>query len=284
MAEQSTVFEVSPQTFQADVIERSKQLPVLLLFWADQVAPSVETRDTLAQLTAQFQGKVLLGLVDVAQDQTLAQHLRVQGLPSIRVVKDGQLVDQVDGPQPEAALRSMVEQLTLSPSEMLKDQLALMIERGELDAAVQVLQQAVNEEPNNFAFRVELADVLVMKEALEDARTVLASIPEETEDRDRPANRLAFAEEAAGMGEAAELEAAVAADESDLESRYKLAVVLTANRAYQPALDQCMAILQQDRKFRDDIGRTTMIRIFTLLGKGSELATAYRRRMFNFMH
>ena len=284
MAEQSTVFEVSPQTFQADVIERSKQLPVLLLFWADQVAPSVETRDTLAQLTAQFQGKILLGLVDVAQDQTLAQHLRVQGLPSIRVVKDGQLVDQVDGPQPEAALRSMVEQLTLSPAEMLKDQLALMIERGELDAAVQVLQQAVNEEPNNFAFRVELADVLVMKEALEDARTVLASIPEETDERDRPANRLAFAEEAAGMGDAAALEAAVSSDPDDLESRYRLAVVLTTTGQYEGALDQCMAILQQDRKFRDDIGRTTMIRIFSLLGKGSELATAYRRRMFNFMH
>lgn len=284
MAEQSTVFEVSPQTFQADVIERSKQLPVLLLFWAEQVAPSVETRDTLVQLTAQFQGKILLGLVDVAQDQTLAQHLRVQGLPSIRVVKDGQLIDQVDGPQPEAALRNMVEQLTLSPAEMLKDQLALMIERGELDAAVQVLQQAVNEEPNNFAFRVELADVLVMKDALEDARTVLASIPEDTEDRERPANRLEFAEEAAGMDDATALQAAVDADENDLESRYRLAVVLTATRQYQPALDQCMAILQQDRKFREDIGRTTMIRIFTLLGKGSELATAYRRRMFNFMH
>lgn len=284
MAEQNTVFEVSPQTFQADVIERSKQLPVLLLFWADQVAPSVETRDTLAQLTAQYQGKILLGLVDVAQDQTLAQHLRVQGLPSIRVVKDGQLVDQVDGPQTEVALRDMVEQLTLSPAEMLKDQLALMIERGELDAAAQVLQQAVNDEPNNFAFRVELADVLVMKGDLQDSATVLASIPEETEDRERPANRLEIAEEAAGLGEAAALEAAIEADPDDLESRYQLAIVLAAAQQYEGALDQCMTILQQDRKFRDDIGRTTMIRIFTLLGKGSELATGYRRRMFNFMH
>jgi putative thioredoxin len=159
-----------------------------------------------------------------------------------------------------------------------------MIERGELDAAVQVLQQAVNEEPNNFAFRVELADVLIMKDALDDARTVLASIPEATEDRDRPAIRLEIAEEAAGMGDPAVLQTAVDADENDLESRYRLAVVLTAARQYQPALDQCMSILQQDRAFRDDIGRTTMIRIFTLLGKGSELATAYRRRMFNFMH
>ena len=121
---------------------------------ADQVAPSVETRNILTTLAGQFQGKILLGLVDVARDQTLAQHLRVQGLPSIRVVRDGQLIDQMDGPQPEAALRNMIEQLTLSPAEMLRDQLALLIERGELDTAVQLLQQALQEEPNNPAFPV----------------------------------------------------------------------------------------------------------------------------------
>jgi putative thioredoxin len=284
MTETNSVFEVNPQSFQTDVIERSKQVPVLLLFWAEQVAPSVETRNTLATLAGQFQGKVMLGLVDVAQDQTLAQHLRVQGLPSIRVVRDGQLVDQLDGPQPESALRELVEQLTLSPAEMLKDQLALMIERGELDAAVQVLQQAVNEEPANNAFRVELADVLVMQGALEDAKTVLASIPDDTEERDRPENRLAFVEEAQSLEDAQTLQASVEADPDNLDVRYQLAVVLAAGQQYEGALEQCMSILQQDRTFRDDLGRTTMIRIFTLLGKGSELATAYRRRMFNFMH
>jgi len=284
MSETNSVFEVSPQSFQTDVIERSKQVPVLLLFWAEQVAPSVETRNILATLTGQFQGKVMLGLVDVARDQTLAQHLRVQGLPSIRVVRDGQLIDQMDGPQPEATLRSMLEQLTLSPAEMLKDQLALMIERGELDAAVQLLQQAVNEEPNNHAFRIELADVLVIKGALDDARTVLASVPADTEERDRPETRLVFAEEAAGLEAVDVLQAKVQADETDLGARYELAVALTAAGEYEGALDQCMAILQQDRAFREDLGRTTMIRIFTLLGKGSELATAYRRRMFNLMH
>ena len=284
MTESNSVFDVNPQSFQNDVIERSKQIPVLLLFWAQQVGPSVETRNTLATLAGQFQGKILLGLVDVAQDQTLAQHLRVQGLPSIRVVRDGQLIDQLDGPQPEAVLREMVEQLTLSPAEMLKDQLALMIDGGELDGAVQLLQQAVNEEPNNFAFRVELADVLVMKGALEDARNVLASVPPDTEDRDRPENRLAFVEEALGLEDAAKLRTSVEAAPDDLDARYQLAVALIAAREYEGALDQCMSILQQDRNFRDDLGRTTMIRIFTLLGKGSELATAYRRRMFNFMH
>ncbi len=284
MTEVSTVFEVTPENFQADVIERSQQVPVLLLFWADQVAPSAATRNTLAEMTAQFQGKVMLGLVDVARDQTLAQHLRVQGLPSIRVVRGGQLVDQLDGPQTETALRALLEQLTLSPADALKDQLAVLLEQGDLDTAVQILQQMVNEEPNNQAFRVELADVLVMKDALEDARTVLAGIPTDTEDRERPANRLEFKEEAAGMDDAGVLQERVDANPGDLDGRYELAVVLAAAGAYEQALDQAMSILQQDREFRDDLGRTTMIRIFSVLGKGSELATAYRRRMFNFMH
>ncbi len=284
MTEANAVFDVSPDAFQTDVIERSKQMPVVLLFWAEQVAPSVETRNVLAQLTGQYQGKVALGLVDVARDPTLAQHLRVQGLPSLRVVRDGQLVEQLDGPQPEEVLRSMLDNLTLSPSDMLKDQLALLLERGDFDTALSLLQQAINEEPNNQAFRVELADLLVIKGEVDDARTVLAGIPEDTEERDRPANRLAFAEEAAGMAGRAELEAALAEDMENLDARYELAVVLVGEREYEAALEQAMAILQQDRGYRDDLGRTTMIRIFTLLGKGSELATSYRRRMFNFMH
>lgn len=284
MSEASAVFEVSPQTFQADVIERSQQVPVLLLFWAEQVAPSAQTRDLLARLTTQFQGKVLLGLVDVARDQTLAQHLRIQGLPSIRVVRDGQLVDQLDGPQTEESLRGLLELLTQSPADTLREQLDVLLARGDLDTARRMLEQAIQEEPGNQGFRVELADVLVIQGQEEDARTLLATIPEDTEGRDRPATRLEIAEEAAGMDDAATLEARVQANPEDLDARYELAIVLAAARDYEGALTQAMSILQQDRTFRDDLGRTTMIRIFSLLGKGSELATAYRRRMFNFMH
>ena len=112
MNEQNFVFEVSPQTFQADVIDRSKQVPVFVLFWAEQVEPSVESRGVLERLIAPYEGKAVLALVDIAQDQSLAQQLRVQGLPSIRVVKDGQLLEQLDGPQPESALKMLLDKLT----------------------------------------------------------------------------------------------------------------------------------------------------------------------------
>ncbi len=280
----AAAFNVNPENFQSEVVERSNSVPVLLLFWAEQVPPSLQTRQLLEGLVAQYQGKVLLGLCDVAQDQTLAQHLQVRGLPAMRVVHQGKIVEQLDGPAPEEQLRTLLDSLTQSPAEMIKAQLDQVIASGDFDLAVQMLQQAVNEEPGNQGYRVEFADVLVRKGDLEDARQVLASIPEETPERDRPQNRLEFAEEAAGMPAPGELEAQLQQQPEDLELIYQRCVVSAAAGQFEQALQDAMYILQNDRGFRDDIGRLTMIRIFAVLGKGNPLATSYRRKMFNFMH
>jgi putative thioredoxin len=284
MSDQALVFKVELQTFQQDVIERSQQVPILLLFWTDQVAPSAETRRQLETMVARSGGKVLLGLVDVAEDQTLAQQLRVQGVPSIRVVQGGQVVDQIDGPQPDTALQTLIDGLTVSPVDQLRDLLQSSIDNEDFQSALEMLQRAVNEEPQNQAFRVELADVLVMQGELDEAQKVLAGIPEETEGLDRPKLRLEFAQESAAMAGIGELLELHQTDPDDLEVRYQLAVCSVVQREYEFALDHAMAILQADREFREDIGRTTMIRIFSLLGKGSDLASGYRRRMFAYMH
>lgn len=286
MDPQQFVFEVSPDAFQTDVVERSNQAAIVLLFWADQIPPSVAQRQTLEALVGGYGGRVLLGLVDVAQDPTLAQHLRVQGLPAIRVVKDGQIVEQVDGPQDAEALKMLLEQLTMSGGDIVRQQLDMMIEQGDFDGALALLQQAINEEPNNPVFKVELTDLLISMGDLDGARTALSTVPEDTEGRAKPQARLAFAEEAASMGELealrAQIEAASATE--DLDARYQLSIVAAAAGHFEEGLQNAMVILQTDREYRDDIGRTTMIRMFDALGKGSELATQYRRRMFNYMH
>ena len=275
------VFDVELPSFQADVVERSRQTPVVLLFWTDQVAPAVETKATLTRLAEQYGGKFALALSDIAKDQTLAQQLRVQGIPSIRVIRDGQLAEQLEGPQGESVLRRLLDQLTQSPSDRLKADLAGLLEAEDYDGALAVLQEAINAEPNNAGFKVEWADVLLLQGDLDGARTVLATIPEGTEERDRPSTRLELLEEAGSCGSLAD---ALGADDGDLEAHYRAAVLLAAERRYPEALDHAMAILQRDREFRDDAGRLTMIRIMALMGKGSDIAKRYRRRMFNFLH
>lgn len=278
------VFDIDLRTFAQDVVERSKEVPVVVLFWTDQVPPSVDTRQALERLTGQYQGKFALGLSDIAKDQALAQQLRVQGIPAIRVIKDGQLAEQMEGPQGESVLRELIDRLTMSSGDVLKQSLARHLEQEDWDAALATLQQAIDEEPNNPAFKVEWADILAIQGDVEGASTVLATIPEDAAERERPATRLQIAEEANGMGDLQAALAGVTADETDLEARYRAAILLAQARRYEEALEQAMTILATDRDFREDAGRVTMIRIMTLLGKGSEVASRYRRRMFNFMH
>jgi len=278
------VFDIDLRTFAQDVVERSKHVPVVVLFWTDQVPPSVDTRQALERLSGQYQGKFALGLSDIAKDQALAQQLRVQGIPAIRVIKDGQLAEQMEGPQGESVLRELIDRLTMSSGDVLKQSLARHLEREDWDAALATLQQAIDEEPNNPAFKVEWADILAIQGDVEGADTVLATIPDDAAERERPATRLQIAEEASGMGDLQAALAGVTANETDLEARYRAAILLAQARRYEEALEQAMTILATDRDFREDAGRVTMVRIMTLLGKGSEIATRYRRRMFNFMH
>ncbi len=277
-------FNVTPDSFQADVVERSATVPVVVLFWADQSAPAAEAKRQLEQLVGQYGGKVLLGLVDVAADPTLAQHLRVQALPSLRVIDKGQIAHQVEGPQPEQALRSLFDQLTLSAADAIRTQLGQYLEQQDFTSALGFLQRAIAEEPNNASFRVELADVLVRQGDLEGARKALETVPADAPERDRPETRLALADEAATLPSREQLLRKLADEPENVEALHQMAVAEAAAGNFEAALESALKVLQTDRAYGDDIGRLTMIRIFTVLGKGNELANAYRRRMFNFMH
>lgn len=284
MSSSPFIISVDPQNFQAEVIERSQQTTVLVLFFAEQVPESLSIRDALETRVNAENGKLVLALVDVAVDQSLAQHLQVRGLPSVRVVKGGELVDQLEGPQTPVALTEFCDRLTLSTSDLLKEQLDQLLEAQNFDAALGLLQQAINEEPNNPAFRVELADVLLLQGNVADAGTVLSDLADDAPGVERPRERLALLEEVAEFEPVQTLAAAVAKDDADLEAKYRYALALATAGKMEEALETALDILCADRKFRDDIGRLTMLRLFTLLPKGSDLAGSFRRRMFNFMH
>ena len=282
--EMNAPINVTVETFQTDVIDKSQSIPIVVLFWAEQIPQSVQGKSLLEQLLAEYQGKFVLALSDVAIDQNLAQRLQVQGLPSIRIIHLGQMVEQIDGPADETQLRPILDGLTESAADAIKGDLDHMMATGDFAGAVAALQESIQEEPKNQALRVELADVLVRKGDLDDARTVLASVPEGTADRERPQNRLEFVEEVAAMDSMEALEQAIVNQPADLETKYQLAIQLIVAEQYEQGLDRCMDILLTDREFRDDIGRLTMIRVFNMLGKGNETAGKYRRKMFNVMH
>ncbi|MCY4128675.1 MAG: tetratricopeptide repeat protein [Gammaproteobacteria bacterium] len=283
MDDQPSVVDVSVENFR-EVIDRSNDQLVVLLFWAEQIEPSAVTKDYLVGVAPSYAGKVVFGLVDVAANPQIAQQLQIQALPSIQAIQEGQIAGRLDGPQTEQALREFLDPFTLSSADVLKQSIASSIANEDWETALQILQEAITEEPTNHSFRVECADVMILKGDLEAAKQILATIPEDFVDRARPATRIEIAQEAAAMGSLSDIENTIESDANDLSNRYAYSIVLASLRRYEEALEQAMFILRQDRSFRDDIGRETMVRILNLLGSDSALAKRYRRQMFAFMH
>ena len=277
-------FEVAQQTFQSDVVQRSQQTPVVLLFWTDQVPVSVETKSILERLATQFNGKFVLGLIDVAREPLIARQLQIQGVPSLRVLYQGAIAMQAEGPQSELQLRDLIQQITMSSGEKLQSTLEEVLAREDWDQALKIVRQSLLDEPTNTNFLVELADILVCREEFDEALDVLNKIPADLPDRIRPQHRLELAQEAAGMRSVDELEQILNQDESNLDAIYELAIRQAVNRQYKAALERLMQILQMDRQFRDDIGRTTMIRVMSLMPIDSPIAKDYRRQLFTYLH
>lgn len=284
MSEAQHVFDVSVQNFNSEVAERSQKTPVLLEFYAEGAEQSQETAALLARLAVEYDGKFLLGRVDIQRSPELVQQLQVRTLPTVKVVFQGQIVQNLEGPLPESQLRELLDQLTMSPVERIRAQVDELLEQGDRPAAIQLLQQLIAEEPGNHGIAVELADLLIMEGDIDQAQTMLRGLPDDAEGISKPRNRIAFIEEASSLSSVLELSQSVAGDVDNLRLRYELAVAQVADDQTEAALENLLVILQKDRDFEDELARKTMIRIFELLGKGDETATRYRRKMFTFLH
>ncbi|MBQ74501.1 MAG: hypothetical protein CMQ20_05675 [Gammaproteobacteria bacterium] len=278
------VVEVSVENFQAEVAEKSKQVPVLLEFYADGAEPSQQLAPLLRRLADEYQGKFILARVDIQQNQQLVQQLGVRTLPTVKVIFEGQMLENLEGSIEEPRLRQVLEQITMSPMERVREQLNVFLDAGDRNNAIEMLQKVIAEEPNNYALHSELCDLLILEGRVDEAKQIIASLPPDSEGINKPKTRLEFLDAAASLASVTELSASVEAQPEDIQARFDLALALIVDEQVEPALEQLLIILKQDREWQEQMARKTMIKIFDLLGAGNIVATAYRRKMFTFLH
>jgi putative thioredoxin len=280
----SYTVEINAQNFQSEVAEKSQQVPVLLEFYAEGAEQCVPTTALLQTLVAEYQGKFLLARVEIQENQQLVQQLQVRTLPSIKIIFQGQMAGDIEGPAEEQQLRDALDQLTMSPLDRVREQIDFLLEQGDRAQAIEMLQQVIAEEPANFGLHVELCDLLIMEGKVDDARKMLAGIPVDAEGIDKPQNRLEFIELAGDLGTLDEQRSKAEADPADLQARFDYAIKLIVDDQVETGLEELLAILQADKTWGEEKARLTMIKVFNMLGKGNELATSYRRKMFTYLH
>ncbi len=279
------ILEVSLENFQTEVVDKSQQVPVLLEFYADQAEQCLSTSAVLRKLVSEYQGKFALRRVEVQKNSQLVQQMQIRALPTIKMVHQGQVAGGIDGPVDENQLKEALDQLTMSPLERVREEIDNLISGGERPKAIAMLKDVIADEPSNFALHVELCDLLIIEDRIPEAREILEGLPADSEGIARPKSRLEFIDMAKELDD---LDSLLIKLDSSEEDNYQLkldvAIKLVISDRVEESLKILLSIVQADRMWQEEKARKTMIKIFDLLGKGNELATRFRRKMFALLH
>ena len=279
------ILEVSLENFQTEVVDKSQQVPILLEFYADQAEQCLSTSAVLRKLVSEYQGKFALRRVEVQKNSQLVQQMQIRALPTIKIVHQGQVAGGIDGPVDENQLKEALDQLTMSPLERVREEIDNLISGGERPKAIAMLKDVIADEPSNFALHVELCDLLIIEDRIPEAREILEGLPADSEGIARPKSRLEFIDMAKELDD---LDSLLIKLDSSEEDNYQLkldvAIKLVISDRVEESLKILLSIVQADRMWQEEKARKTMIKIFDLLGKGNELATRFRRKMFALLH
>jgi putative thioredoxin len=272
--------DVTLQNFEADVIETSRHIPVLVDFWAPWCGPCRTLGPMLENLEAQAAGKWRLTTVNVDENQELAAHFGVRSIPHVVAFADGKAVDQFTGVLPESGLREFIARVMPNPGLVALRAARDHAATGERDAARSAFQAALAFDPGFDAARLEYISFLLDEDALDQAQAEFGMLSPAAAQEDGYAalrTRIEAMRGVSDLPDAATLEVRIAEAPGDLQARLDLARALIAHRQYEKALEQLLAIVRTDRTFEDDIGRTAMLSVFKLMSDQPEVVSRWRR-------
>ena len=281
------VKEGSEATFMADVIEASREVPVIVDFWAPWCGPCKTLGPALEAAVTAAKGKVRMVKIDVDQNQRIAAQLRVQSIPTVFAFVDGQPVDGFMGAQSPAQIKTFVERLVAMSggNAGLEEALAAaeeMLAEGAVADAAQTFAANLAEEEDNSAALSGLARAHLALGDIEKAKGILALAPAaKASDPAIAAARaqIELSEASAGAGDEGGLLAALEANPDDHQARYDLAMARVGKGDAEGAIDVLLELFRRDREWNEAAAKVQLLKLFDSLGPKSEAAAKGRRRL-----
>ena len=280
------IVEVTAQNFTSEVLERSAEVPVLVDFWADWCNPCKMLMPVLAQLAEEAGGQFILAKVNTEEQQELAMQFGVRSLPTVKLIRNGQVVDEFMGALPEAQVRAFLDPYLERQSDQLLAQARALASSGDMDAAVLHAATAHEEDPDNHRVTLGYIELLLMAGRMDEARLQLAKLPaneQESDQAKRIGAILDFAQVAAESPPLTDLNHTLSTEPGNSEARYAAAAHEVLQGDYEQAMQHLFEIFQHDRQFGEDSARKALVAVFELAGDHSSVAN-YRRRMAALLH
>jgi len=280
--------------FIADVIEASRETPIVVDFWAPWCEPCKQLGPQIEKAVKERTGAVKLVKINVDENQEIAAQLQVQSIPAVFAFKDGRPVDGFVGAQPESQIKAFIDRLAgdsgPSPIELAMEEAASLMAESNYSRAQTIFEQVIAHDPSNYAAVAGAVRCHVEAGQLADGRALLDSLDPALHSQPEIAGAIAaleLAEETANLAGAntdlPQLRAKLAANPADHEARYDLACALWAGGQRDTAISELLEIVKQNREWKEAAARKQLLKYFDAMGPTDPLTMEARSKLSSLL-
>jgi len=291
-AEEIHVKDVNEETFMDDVIEASKNSPIVVDFWAPWCGPCKTLGPALEAEVKATNGKIKMVKIDIDQNQNLASQMRIQSIPAVFAFVDGQPIDGFMGAKAPSELKSFIDKLLEKVTDDdgdLSEAIAVaneMLNAKEFNDAAETFEAILGEDPESALAFVGLFNARMGAKKINDAKTMLEEIPDALKNK---AEILALqaqidlSNQAEGVGEINDLRSTLTNDENNHQARFDLALALFTKGETNEAIQELLTIFKVDQEWNDDAARQQLFKIFDILGSENPITLSGRRQLASML-
>ena len=287
MSDSPYIFVVDELHFAEQVVQQSFKVPVLVDFWAEWCAPCKALMPVLSKLAKEYQGQFLLAKINTDEQRQLATQFNIRSIPTLKLFRNGQVVEEVMGAQPEQVIRALIDRYRERPADKLRLQAMEAYQQGQVNRAMALLEKAQEMEPSYYLIQLDIARILIAERKLLEAEQIIKGLPANVQteaDTQELFIHLNFFKVIHDAPPLEELTETLVHNPHDHRTRYQLGAYAAINGDYNTAMEHFLELMRQNRQFEDDAGRKSLLAVFTLLGNKGEWVSRYRSKMSSLLH
>lgn len=285
------IFDTSTENFETDVLKLSLEKPVLIEFWAPWCGPCKQLMPMLEQLVGARQGKIAMAKVNIDDCPELAQAFRVQSVPMVIALYNGQPVTGFAGVRPQKDIDQLIEQLLAMHNQNQPEALdipaslkeaALLLDAGDLGTAQHLYAAILQQDALQVEAYLGMVRVMIAANELEQAENMITQAPVQISGDPKfsaAKTALDLAKNAANAGDLSVLEQKITAQPDDLNIKFDYAESCFAHGHKDKAVDALISIIRADRTWQDDKAKTLLLKYFEGWGFADPSSVAGRKKL-----